>query len=57
MATYYLQFERFIGWILFTLQMLLMKRGGQTIYMGPLGQRSHKLVEYFEVNIDFQNMP
>lgn len=32
------------------LQLLLMKRGGQVIYMGPLGPRSHKLVEYFEVN-------
>ncbi|KAG0577997.1 hypothetical protein KC19_5G197200 [Ceratodon purpureus] len=29
-------------------ELLLMKRGGQVIYMGPLGPRSHKLVEYFE---------
>lgn len=27
-----------------------MKRGGQVIYMGPLGPRSHKVVEYFEVS-------
>ncbi|KAI6669859.1 hypothetical protein NL676_004744 [Syzygium grande] len=29
-------------------ELLLMKRGGQVIYAGPLGERSHKLVEYFE---------
>lgn len=29
-------------------EMLLLKRGGQVIYAGPLGRRSHKLVEYFE---------
>ncbi|PSS15955.1 Pleiotropic drug resistance protein [Actinidia chinensis var. chinensis] len=29
-------------------ELLLMKRGGQVIYAGPLGQQSHKLVEYFE---------
>ncbi|KAL2239345.1 pleiotropic drug resistance protein 2 [Sesamum indicum] len=29
-------------------ELLLMKRGGQVIYAGPLGDRSHKLVEYFE---------
>ncbi|XP_059667475.1 pleiotropic drug resistance protein 2-like [Cornus florida] len=29
-------------------ELLLMKRGGQVIYGGPLGRRSHKLVEYFE---------
>ncbi|KAA8516691.1 hypothetical protein F0562_016803 [Nyssa sinensis] len=28
--------------------LLLMKRGGQVIYAGPLGRHSHKLVEYFE---------
>jgi hypothetical protein len=28
--------------------MLLMKRGGQVIYMGPLGRNSHRLIEYFE---------
>lgn len=27
-----------------------MKRGGQVIYAGPLGRRSHLLVEYFEVS-------
>ncbi|KAM5559550.1 pleiotropic drug resistance protein 2 [Rosa sericea] len=29
-------------------ELLLMKRGGQVIYAGPLGCQSHKLVEYFE---------
>jgi ABC-type multidrug transport system ATPase subunit/ABC-type multidrug transport system permease subunit len=29
-------------------EMLLMKRGGQVIYMGPLGHHSHDLIEYFE---------
>ncbi|KAH7553400.1 hypothetical protein JRO89_XS12G0007500 [Xanthoceras sorbifolium] len=29
-------------------ELLLMKRGGQVIYAGPLGRYSHKLVEYFE---------
>ncbi|KAL3646851.1 ABC transporter G member 39 [Castilleja foliolosa] len=29
-------------------ELLLMKRGGRVIYAGPLGQRSQKLVEYFE---------
>ncbi|CAN6452411.1 unnamed protein product [Victoria cruziana] len=29
-------------------ELLLMKRGGQVIYAGPLGACSHKLVEYFE---------
>ncbi|KAL7170519.1 hypothetical protein ACSBR2_035401 [Camellia fascicularis] len=29
-------------------ELLLMKRGGQVIYAGPLGRNSHKLVEYFE---------
>lgn len=28
-----------------------MKRGGQMIYAGPLGERSCKLIEYFEVSI------
>lgn len=37
----------------FVEQMLLMKRGGQVIYMGALGRQSHKLVEYFEVTITF----
>ena len=34
------------------LQLLLMKRGGQVIYAGPLGHHSHKLIEYFEVSIE-----
>ncbi|XP_061340282.1 ABC transporter G family member 39-like isoform X3 [Gastrolobium bilobum] len=29
-------------------ELLLMKTGGQVIYAGPLGHRSHKLVEYFD---------
>ncbi|CAH8353869.1 unnamed protein product [Eruca vesicaria subsp. sativa] len=29
-------------------ELLLMKRGGQVIYSGPLGKDSHKIVEYFE---------
>ncbi|KAG8371192.1 hypothetical protein BUALT_Bualt13G0061400 [Buddleja alternifolia] len=29
-------------------ELLLMKRGGQVIYAGALGRRSHKLIEYFE---------
>ncbi|KAK8943596.1 Pleiotropic drug resistance protein 12 [Platanthera guangdongensis] len=29
-------------------ELLLMKRGGQVIYFGPLGQHSEKLIEYFE---------
>lgn len=29
-------------------ELLLMKRGGQVIYTGPLGEQSKKLVEYFE---------
>jgi hypothetical protein len=37
--------------IFFLFQLLLMKRGGQVIYAGSLGHRSHKLIEYFEVTI------
>ncbi|OVA06116.1 ABC transporter-like [Macleaya cordata] len=29
-------------------RLLLMKRGGQVIYGGPLGHHSHKLIKYFE---------
>jgi hypothetical protein len=28
-----------------------MKRGGQIIYSGPLGQQSQKLIKYFEVSM------
>lgn len=35
---------------LFPWQLLFMKRGGQVIYAGPLGPRSCKLVDYFEVS-------
>ncbi|EPS70689.1 hypothetical protein M569_04071, partial [Genlisea aurea] len=30
-------------------ELLLMKRGGQVIYAGPLGHHSQKIIEYFEV--------
>lgn len=29
-------------------ELLLMKRGGQVIYAGPLGRHSQKIIEYFE---------
>ncbi|KFK38987.1 hypothetical protein AALP_AA3G185300 [Arabis alpina] len=29
-------------------ELLLMKRGGQGIYAGPLGQNSHKIIDYFQ---------
>ncbi|ONK80620.1 uncharacterized protein A4U43_C01F19870 [Asparagus officinalis] len=29
-------------------ELLVMKRGGQLIYFGPLGQNSHEVIEYFE---------
>ncbi|XP_044484909.1 ABC transporter G family member 36-like [Mangifera indica] len=29
-------------------ELLLMKRGGQVIYAGPLGKNSYKIIEYFE---------
>ena len=31
------------------LQLLLMKRGGELIYAGPLGPKSCELIKYFEV--------
>jgi hypothetical protein len=34
---------------MYDLQLFLMKRGGEEIYVGPLGQNSSKLIEYFEV--------
>lgn len=34
--------------ITYCLQLLLMKRGGQVIYVGPLCRQSHKFVWYFE---------
>ncbi|TKY48212.1 ABC transporter G family member 29 [Spatholobus suberectus] len=36
------------NFIPFIIKLLLMKRGGQVIYSGPLGRNSHKIVEYFE---------
>ena len=34
------------------LQLFLMKRGGQEIYVGPLGRHSCQLISYFEVCAD-----
>lgn len=31
------------------MQLLFMKRGGELIYAGPLGQKSCELIKYFEV--------
>lgn len=33
------------------LQLLLMKRGGELIYAGPLGPKSRELIKYFEVKL------
>ncbi|CAL5195539.1 unnamed protein product [Lathyrus oleraceus] len=35
-------------------ELILMKRGGQLIYGGPLGRNSHKIIEYFE---EIQGVP
>jgi hypothetical protein len=32
------------------LQLFLMKRGGEEIYIGPLGHNSCHLIQYFEVS-------
>lgn len=34
------------------LQLFLMKRGGEEIYVGPLGHHSCHLIEYFEVRMN-----
>ena len=31
-------------------QLFLMKRGGEEMYVGPLGRNSCHLIEYFEVS-------
>lgn len=31
-------------------ELLLLKRGGETIYCGPLGEHSVKLISYFSVS-------
>lgn len=31
------------------LQLFLLKRGGEEIYVGPLGHNSCQLIDYFEV--------
>ena len=36
------------------LQLFLMKRGGQEIYVGPLGHHSRHLIKYFEVECNGQ---
>jgi len=33
------------------LQLFLMKRGGEEIYVGPLGRNSCHLIKYFEVRL------
>ena len=35
-------------------ELLLLKRGGRTIYFGPTGDRSVELINYFE---SFQGVP
>lgn len=35
--------------VIFLVQLILMKTGGQIIYSGILGHHSSKLIEYFEV--------
>ena len=35
----------------FCLQLLLMKRGGQVIYGGKLGEHSQVMVDYFQVSV------
>ena len=37
--------------ILLALQLFLMKRGGEEIYVGPLGHQSCDLIQYFEVTL------
>lgn len=39
-----------MSWVSMLPQLLLMKRGGQVIYGGPLGHHSRLLVEYFQVS-------
>ena len=33
------------------LQLFLLKRGGEEIYVGPLGRHSSHLIKYFEVRL------
>ncbi|CAK9153457.1 unnamed protein product [Ilex paraguariensis] len=37
-------------------ELLLMKRGGQVIFAGPLGHHSHLLVKYFEVSVIYSQI-
>lgn len=52
---YFTSLQSFDINIIVYLQLLLMKRGGQVIYGGPLGRNSHKLVEYFEVSCPYSS--
>ncbi|KAL5975219.1 ABC transporter G member 39 [Asimina triloba] len=45
-------FEAFDELNLVCLQLFLMKRGGEEIYVGPLGQLSCQLIKYFEVRLN-----
>ena len=40
----------FLILLFYSMQLVLMKRGGQIIYSGPLGQNSSTLITYFEVS-------
>ena len=42
-----IQVLKYLKWLL---QLLLMKRGGQEIYVGPLGRHSSHFIKYFEVS-------
>lgn len=37
--------------ILYVMQLFLLKRGGEEIYVGPLGRHSSHLIKYFEVSM------
>ena len=37
-------------------ELLLLKRGGRTIFHGPLGHQSTKLIEYFQVRVRTVNV-
>ncbi len=42
------QLIEFVRWAQSFDELLLLKRGGRTIYFGPTGDRSAELVNYFE---------
>lgn len=37
--------------VVLLVQLFLLKRGGEEIYVGPLGRHSSHLIEYFEVSL------